>query len=147
MPATAKAGMKTTTRMTWRLYMKKTAAGTAAFYICIYRGVNGTTADTRDVAQSIGTATAAVDNMVVDVQLTVTTTGASGAYHWAICAQNKALTAVGFGIATGAGQFSGNVSGVAMNTASLIFGIGVMGTTGTTTLTVPLVQAQAFNMD
>jgi hypothetical protein len=147
MPASAIAGMNTSTRMTWRLYMKKTAAGTAAFYICIYRGVNGTIADARDVAQSIGVATAALDNMVVDVQLTVTTTGASGAYHWSICAQNKAATATGFGVATGAGQFSGNVSSVAMNTASLIFGIGVMGTTGTTAITVPLVEAQVFNMD
>lgn len=147
MPVTAIAGMKTTTRLTWRLYMKKTAAGTAAFNICIYRGVNGTIADTRDVTQSIGVATAALDNMVVDVQLTVTTTGATGAYHWSICANNKAATATGFGIAVGAGQFSGNVSSVAMNTAALIFGIGVMGTTGTTTLTIPYVAAQAFNMD
>ena len=128
--------------------MTKTAAGTGAFDICIYRGTNGSIVDTRDVTQSIGTSTAVVDNMIVDVQLTVVTTGASGSYFWSIIPCNKAVTATGFGVATGATAFSsGTVSSVAMNTASLKFGLGFMQTTGTPTIVIPQVFAQAFNMD
>ena len=148
LPATAIAGMKVGTRFVWRVAFTKTAAGTAGFSICIYRGINGSTSDTRDVTQSVGVSTAAVDSMVVDVQVTVLTTGATGSYYWSIIPVNKAVTATGFGVATGAnGYFSGTVSSVAMNTASLKFGLGFMNTTGTPTIVIPLVEAQAFNMD
>jgi hypothetical protein len=135
------------TTFKWTVAMDKTAAGTGTFLIDIYRGTNGSTADTRDVAQSIGTQSAAVDNMIVDIQVTVTTTGATGAYFWSIVPNNKAITATGFGVATGTGAyFSGTVSSVAMNTAGLIFGLGFSSTTGTPTITVPFVHAQAFNL-
>jgi hypothetical protein len=132
-------------RFRWTVAMAKTAAGTGSFEIIVYRGTNGTTADTADVAQSIGTQTAVVDNMTVDVELVVTTTGATGVYYWAIIPTNKAITATGFGVATGpTGQFSGTKSSVALNTASLKFGIGFRATTGTPTITVPMVRANGF---
>lgn len=139
--------MSTTTRFVWRIGMTKTAAGTGTFQIAIYRGTNGSTADTQDVLQTIGTQTAAVDNMVVDVMLTVTTIGSTGSYYWAIIPQNKAVTATGFGVTTGTGAFfSGTVSSVALNTQGLKFGIGFVSTTGTPTITIPYVNAEAFNI-
>jgi len=147
MPATPKAGMVVGTRFIWRVAMTKTAAGTGAFNIKIYRGTLGTTGDTPDVTQSIGTQTAALDNMIVDVEITVTATGASGSYYWSIIPNNKAASATGFGVTTGtAAYFSGTVTGVAMNTASLIFGLGFYCTLGTPTLTIPHVNGQVFNM-
>lgn len=147
LPATLKAGMAVGTRFRWRVAMAKTSAGTGAFAIEIRRGTAGTTADTADVSQSIGTQTAVVDSMVFDVEMVVTTTGATGAYYWTIIPVHAAATATGFGVATGAtGQFSGTVSSVAMNTASLKFGLSFKATTGTPTITIPMVQSSAINI-
>lgn len=146
-PASPKVGVIVGTRMSWTVAMTKTNAGTGIFQMSIYRGTNGSTSDTQDVLQTIGTQTAAVDNMIVDVHLVVTTAGATGAYYWSIVPNNKAVTATGFGVATGTGAyFSGTVSSVALNTASLKFGLGFKATTGTPTIAVPLVRAQAFNL-
>lgn len=129
----------------WTVAMAKTAAGTGIFEIIIYRGTAASTADTADVAQTIGTQTAAVDNMTVDVEVVVTTTGATGAYYWSIIPTSKAATATGFGVAVGpTGQFSGTKSSVALNTASLKFGLGFRATTGTPTVTVPLVRGNSY---
>lgn len=134
------------TRFRWTVAMAKTAAGTGTFQVKLYRGTNGSTADTADVTQTLGTQTAAVDSMMLDVEVVVTTTGATGAYYWTMIPTSKAVTATGFGVATGpTGQFSGTVSSVALNTASLKFGLGFVATTGTPTITVPLVRAQALN--
>lgn len=147
MPTAFKVPMQVGTRFIWRVGMTKTAAGTGTFQVRIYRGINGTTADTADVTQTIGTQTAVVDNMMVDVQVVVTATGATGSYYWSICPANKAITATGFGVATGAGAFfSGTVSAVAMNTTSLQFGLGFIATTGTPTIVIPYVNALAFNI-
>lgn len=147
LPNPLKAGMVVGTKFVWRIWMSKTGAGTGVFQISIYRGTNGSTSDTQDVLQTIGTQTAAVDSMLVDITLTVTTTGGTGAYFWTMCPLNKAVTATGFGVATGTtGLFSGTVSSVAMNTASLIFGIGFKSTTGTPTIRIVQVQAQAINI-
>lgn len=141
-PSTAIVG----TRFRWTVAMAKTAAGTGTFQIKLYRGTNGSTADTADVTQTLGTQTAAVDSMMLDVEIVITTTGATGAYYWTIIPTSKAVTATGFGVATGpTGQFSGTVSSVALNTASLKLGLGFVATTGTPTITVPLVRAQALN--
>lgn len=149
MPATSKTGggMSTSTTMQWQFMMSKTAAGTAAFNVCIYRGINGSTSDTRDVTQSIGTATAVVDIASVIVTLKVTATGGTGSYTWGIAVQHKAATAAGFGTTDATPFFSGTVSSVAMNTASLKFGIGLMGTTGTTTLVLSGLTGQVNNMN
>jgi hypothetical protein len=142
-PTTLKVG----TTFTWNVGMTKTAAGTGAFNIVIYRGTNGSISDTADVTQSIGTQTAAVDNMLVTVQVTVTTIGASGAYYWSIVPNNKAATATGFGVAVGTGAyFSGTVSSVALNTANLKLGLAFSSVTGTPTIAIPLVNAEANNI-
>ena len=85
--------------------------------------------------------TAAVDDMIVDVTVTFTSTSA---FYWSICPLNKAVTATGFGVATGATAFtSGTVSGLTTTTASLIFGLGFQSTTGTPTVVIPMVEAHA----
>lgn len=141
-------GLVVGSAITWRISLSKTNAGTGAFAISIWRGTNGSASDTQDVLQTIGTQTAAVDSMVVDVTLRVASTGASGSYFWTISPFNKAVTATGFGVATGTtGLFSGTVSSVAMNTAGLNFGIGFRATTGTPTIRVVSVQARAYNID
>lgn len=147
LPASLKTGMIVGSRYTWRVHLDKTAAGTGTFQIIIYRGTNGSTADTADLTQTLGTQTAVVDNLVLDVSVVVATTGATGSYFWSICALQRAATATGFGIATGTtGLFTGTVSSVALNTTSLVFGLGFKSTTGTPTISVPLVLAQAFNL-
>lgn len=141
-PSTAIVG----TRFRWTVAMAKTAAGTGTFQIRIYRGTNGSTADTADVTSTMGTQTAVVDSMMLDVEVVITTTGATGAYYWSIIPTSKAASATGFGVAVGpTGQFSGTVSSVALNTASLNLGLGFVATTGTPTITVPMVRAQALN--
>ena len=149
MPATSKTGggMSTSTTMQWQFMMRKTAAGTAAFNIRIYRGTNGSTADTADVTQSIGTATAAVDIATVFITLKVTATGATGSYTWGIAVYHKAATGVGFGTTDATPFWEGTVSSVAMNTASLKFGIGLMGTTGTTALVLSGLSGEVNNMN
>lgn len=147
LPATLRGGMVVGTVFRWTIAMAKTAAGTGIFEIILYRGTAGTTADTADVAQTIGTQTAVVDNMTIDIDMVVTTTGATGAYYWSIIPTSKAASATGFGVPVGpTGQFSGTKSSVAMNTASLKFGIGFRATTGTPTVTVPLVRATTQNI-
>lgn len=149
LPASSKTGggMVVGTRFVWRVAFTKTAAGTGTFQLRIYRGTNGSTADTADVTQTLGTQTAAVDNMVVDVMVTVTATGATGSYYWTMVPMNKAASATGFGITTGTGAFfSGTVSSVALNTASLQFGLGFISNTGTPTIAIPLVHGRVFNM-
>lgn len=132
-------------RFRWTIAMAKTAAGTGAFNVYIKRGTAGTTADTSDVTQSIGTQTAVVDNMMLDIEVVVTATGAAGSYWWAMIPTTRAGSAVGFGTPVGAtGQFSGSVSSVALNTASLKLGIGFASVTGTPTIAVPMVRANSY---
>jgi hypothetical protein len=148
MPASSKTGggMTTSTMMQWRFKQSKTAAGTGAYNIRIYRGTNGSTADTADVTQSIGTATAAVDQLDIVITLTVTATGASGSYTWCIATDHKAASAAGFGCTAAAPYFAGTVSGVAMNTASLKFGIAYSNTTGTAVIQTAGVVSQVYGM-
>jgi hypothetical protein len=150
MPAVAITGMTANkTAFVWNVVMVKTAAGTGAFQIILYRGANGTTADTADQTVTIGTSTAAADTLTMQVQIVITIVGGSGvgAYYYVINADNRAGAGVGFGISGTAGSFTGTTSSVATNTASLIFGLGFEGAVGTPTITVPMVQAFAYNMN
>jgi hypothetical protein len=141
MPASYTTAIGAGTTLKWRVAMTKTNAGTVAFDIIIYMGTNGTTADTAEVTQSVGVQTAAIDDMIVDVTVTFTSTTV---FYWSICPLNKAVTATGFGVATGAAAFtSGTVSGLTTTTASLIFGLGFQSTTGTPTVVIPMVEAHA----
>lgn len=149
LPATLFNGIVIGTTMCWRLHFVKDANNTGTFSIIIFRGTNGTTADTADVTQSIGVQTAAADDMIVDVQITFTTVGGAGVYFWSINTSHSAATATGFGCVTGSQSFTGTVSAVNTTTASLIFGLGFVAAAGATMVTaqVPYVAAQAFNLD
>lgn len=144
MPAVYKTGIGAGTTFKWHIAMTKTAAGTGAFDIIIFMGTNGTTADTAEVTQSIGTQTAVVDNMTVDVLVSFTS---ATAFYWSIVPQNKAVTATGFGVTTGAGAFtSGTVTGLTTTTPSLKFGIGFKSVTGTPTIVIPMVESEAHGI-
>ena len=133
------------TKFRWTIAMAKTAAGTGAFNIHIKVGTAGTVADTSVVTQSIGTGTAAVDSMMLDINCRVVTTGASGTLYWAMVPMNKAVTATGFGVVTGpSGQFSGTTGAVNLSTANLKFGIAFANVTGTPTVTVPMCRANCY---
>jgi hypothetical protein len=135
----------------WNVAMTKTAAGTGNFTWYIYRGVNGTTADTPDVTQILGTQTAVIDAMIVNVQLVVTTIGGTGAYSWAITPDNRASvpgTAAGFGVPGTASSafFSGTVSSVSLSTTSTGFGLAWNCAVGVPVVTLQSVQAYALNV-
>lgn len=143
MPATYTTPIAAGTVLKWQVYMSKTAAGTGAFNIGIYMGTNGTTADTREVTQSVGTATAALDDLTLEIIVAFTSTTA---FYWSITTLHSAASAVGFGCTIGSQKFSGTVTGLTTTTASLKFGIGYSNTTGTAVITVPFVQAEALGV-
>jgi hypothetical protein len=144
MPATYSTAIGAGTTMTWHIVMSKTAAGTAAFNVRLYYGTNGSTSDTTLATQSVGTATAALDDMTLDAVLTFTSATAG---YWSVSCLHSAATAVGFGCAIGSQSFSGTLSGLTTTTASLIFGVGYSNTTGTAVITVPLVEAAAYGVN
>lgn len=148
MPAPLVVGIAIGTRFVWRIAMTKNAAGSVTNSLILYMGTNATTADTAVVTQSIGVPTAAVDDMVVDIVITWLAVGAStGQYYWSISPMNKAVTATGFGCATGT-LFNGTTAAnLNTTTAGLKFGIGFVNSTGTPIITVPMVHAQAYNLD
>lgn len=147
-PPTAIVGIAIGTTFRWRTTLVKTAAGTGAFNLIIFMGVNGTTADTALVTQSIGTQTAAVDTAVVDVQVSFSAVGAgSGSMFWSITSVHAAAASAGFGQATTPIVFSGTVSALTTTTSNLKLGLGFTSVTGTPTITVPLMSAQVFNLD
>lgn len=148
LPAALKTGIVVGTTLKWRVAMNKSAAGTGTFQFVIFMGTNGTIADTATVTQTIGTQTAAADSLVCDVTVVFTAVGSStGSFYWSIVPVQVAAAATGFGVVAGSGgQFSGTVSSLNTTTASLKFGLGFIATTGTPTIVVPQVQAQAFNL-
>ena len=143
MPASYKTGIVAGTTMQWHICMSKTAAGTGAFNIRLYYGTLGTTGDNTLATQSVGTATAALDDMDLDIILVFTSATAA---YWSITVLHSAATAVGFGCAIGSQSFSGTLSGLTTTTASLKFGVGYSNTTGTAVITIPLVQAEALGV-
>lgn len=146
MPAAYTTAIGAGTTMKWRISLTKDANGTGTFQILIKKGTNGTTADAALVTQTIGTQTAAADNMECDITLTWTST--TGAY-WSMVPHQSAASGVGFGLVypAVAAQFTGTVSGQTTTTASDKYGLSVIFTTGTPTFTVPMVQAQAFGVN
>ena len=145
MPATylTGIGVGTTTTFRWYIRMSKTAAGTGAFNIRLYYGTNGSISDTTLATQSVGTATAALDDM--DLEITLTFTSSTIAY-WSITAAHSAATATGFGPAIGSQGFNGTLTGLTTTTGSLKFGVGYSNTTGTAVITISQVQAEALGV-
>jgi hypothetical protein len=146
MPAAYTTAIGTGTTMKWRISLTKTAAGTGTFQILLKKGTNGSIADTSIVTQTIGTQTAAADNMEADIQLTWTSATAA---YWTIVPHQSAATGTGFGLVypAAAAQFSGTISGQTTTTASDKYGISLIFTTGTPTFVVNEVQAQAFGVN
>ena len=142
MPAAYTLAIGAGTRLKWRMGLTKTAAGTGTFQIIIYMGTNGSTSDTAEVTQTIGTQTAVADNMEVDVTVTFTSTSA---FYWSMVPRQSAASGTGFGLVypAAAAQFTGTVSGLTTTTASLKFGLGVVFTTGTPTFVVNMVNSEA----
>src|SRR5271157_3893785 len=142
MPAAYTKAIGAGTTMKWRIALTKTAAGTGTFQVIIYMGTLGTTGDTAEVTQTIGTQDATADNMELDVVVTFTS---ATAFYWTMVPHQSAATGTGFGLVypAAAAQFTGTVSGLTTTTASLIFGLGVVFTTGTPTFVASEVQAEA----
>lgn len=144
MPASYTTAIGAGTTFRWTIAMSKTAAGTGAFNIRAYMGTNGTTADATLFTQSVGTATAALDDLRLEIMINFTS---STAAYWTITAWHTAVTATGFGVATGTALFSGTLSGLTTTTASLKFGIGYSNTTGTAVITTNFVEALAYGVN
>jgi hypothetical protein len=147
LPATPLGGVQVGTVFRWRVTFGKSAAGTGAFSLIIYRGVNGSTSDTADVTQAITTTnTGVIDHMTVDVQVVVTATGATGSYYWTMVPLHQATAGVGFAVVAGT-MFENSATSKSLALSPLTFGLGFQIATGGTmpTITVPLVEAQAFN--
>lgn len=147
-PASVLRGLIVGSVLKWRIILNKTAAGTGTFVIALHMGTNGTVADAKVVTQAIGTQTAVVDSMILDIMIVFIAVGAgSASFYWTICPFQKAATATGFGVAVGAaGLFSGTVGSLTSTTAGLKFGVSFASTTGTPTITVPLVEAEGLNI-
>lgn len=147
MPTAYTTAIGAGTTMRWHIQMQKTAAGTGSFQILLKKGTNGTTGDTSIVTQTIGTTQdATADNLTLDI--TLTWTSATAAY-WSISPRQLAATGNhGFGLTYPAValDFNGTISGQTTTTASDKYGISFISTTGTPTITVTQVQAQAFGV-
>lgn len=148
LPASLKTGIVAGTTLTWHVVIGKTGQGIGLFSVILFTGTNGTTSDTASVTQGIGTAsTAAVDSMILSVQITFLTTGSNGSFYWSIAPVHCAASGNGFGAVYGT-LYSGTVSSFNTTTASLVFGLGFQQATGGTlpTVTIPVMQAYAFNL-
>lgn len=146
MPAVYNTAIAAGTTMHWRIALTKTNAGTGTFQILLKKGTNGTTGDTSIVTQTIGTQSAAVDNMEADIRLTWTS---STAAYWTIIPRQSAASGTGFGLVypAAAAQFTGTISGQTTTTASDKYGLSVIFTTGTPTFVVNNVDAQAYGVN
>lgn len=142
MPATYRLAIGAGTTMHWRISLTKTAAGTGTFQILLKKGTAGTTGDTSIVTQTIGTQTAAADNMEVDITLTFTSTTAA---FWSMVPHQSAASGTGFGLVypAAAAQFTGTISAQTTTTASDKYGVSLVFTTGTPTFVVNQVFATA----
>jgi hypothetical protein len=151
-PATSKTGggIVSGSRISWEICVWKDANGTGTLSVIIYRGTNGTTADFADVTRVVtGAQTAAADTLLIKVIVVINNTGGAGSYYWSICVGRLCQ----LGTATNGFNplqqlFNGLVTGVALNTASLRFGIGLTQATGATLplINIPYATVQAFNL-
>jgi hypothetical protein len=146
-PASPVSGIVVGTVLRWRIQLVKNAAGTGTFSVILYAGTHGSTADTAEVTQSLGSMSGVGDTMTMDITIVFTAVGSSGAFFWTIAPLHEAASGAGFG-PTVTSTFNGTVSSFNTTTASLIFGIGfVCGTGGTLpTISVPFVEAVAYNL-
>src|SRR5579862_5148759 len=95
MPATFKGGIQSGSRLTWRITMTKTNAGTGTFQILFKHGTNGSTADTTDATITIGTQSAVADVLTFDLNIVFTSTTA---YAYTLVPVQQAASSTGFGL-------------------------------------------------
>jgi hypothetical protein len=148
MPATLYNGYKVGTAFRWHVSIEKNAAGTGDAYILIYAGTNGTTADTVEANQEIAvTMSAAADTGTVDVFVKITSIAGTTATAYYAIVPDHHLASTGWEFTTG-GTFTGTFT-FSTSTPSMIFGLGFEITAGGTmpTVTIPLVEAHAYNLD
>jgi hypothetical protein len=142
-PATYLTTIASGTVFRWHFVMGKTAAGTGAFNIRFLYGTNGTVSDTTIATQSVGTATAVIDELSCDATLAFTSATAG---FWSLACDHIAATATGFGLLTTAvNAKTGTFSGLTTTTGSLKFGLAYSNTTGTAVITTYQTYGQAFN--
>jgi hypothetical protein len=146
MPATYTTAIGAGTTMRWRVAMTKTAAGTGTFQILIKKGTGGATTDTSIVTATIGTQTAALDALECDIVLTWTS---STAAYWTMTPRQFAATGTGFGFAypLAAQYLSGTITGQTTTTASDKYGLSFISTTGTPTILISEVTANASGVN
>ena len=144
MPATYKAGIQAGTTFVWEVTCTKNAAGTGAMSIEVLQGSTGAIGDSQFFTQAFPASTAVVDSLFLTITFTWTSTTAG---YWSISAQHAAVTATGFGLATGT-QYSGTVTGKTSTTGSTIYGVAFTCATGGTlpTYTIQRVAAYAYNV-
>lgn len=94
-------GLQVGMRIIWYVAASKTAAGTAAAVWTIRTGANQSTADTSRLAITQGAQTAAVDQGIAQIMLTVRTVGASGVIRGDVAWSGHHAAAVGFGSGAG----------------------------------------------
>lgn len=145
MPATFKGGIQAGSSFVWRITMTKTAAGTGTFQILFKHGATGSISDTTDATITVGTQTAAADCLTFDLVITFTS---ATVYYYSFCPVQQAATATGFGLVypAVASMQTGTVSGLTTTTGGTIWGLSFKATTGTPTITVPMVQGTAYNI-
>jgi hypothetical protein len=147
-PATLYNGYKVGTTFRWQVAIQKNAAGTGDAYVLIYAGTTGTTADTAEADQEVAVGISAVaDTGTLDVLATITSiAGTTATVYYAIAPEHH-LATTGWEFTTG-GNFTGTFT-FSTSTPSMIFGLGFEITAGGTmpTVTIPLVEAHAYNLD
>lgn len=129
----------------WRIYVSKTAAGTAAPAISVRMGANGTTADSAIVTMNGTAQTAATDRGIMEITATVRSVSATGSVHVSLeFGHNNATT--GFSTQTQPQYLGPTASSVATNAATLIFGISI-NAGASASWTVESVTAIATNLN
>lgn len=137
-------GIRVGTTFIWEVKIVKSAVGTGSWTWKIHAGTAGTIADAA-IATQAWTQTAALDDCLIRVQVTITSTGATGGGYWSINPMCKAATATGFGAVVGT-AYDGTFTSFNTTISALVFGLGFTSATGTPVVTVPLVTASIKNL-
>jgi hypothetical protein len=134
------------TLITWRVWMSKTAAGTAASTFTIRFGTNGTTADTaRCTAFNTGTATAAADQAVVTITAYASAGGSGTTLNCSATMVHSVSPTTGFNNTAYGLQAYSTQASFDTTTASTKAGLSFNGGTGST-ITIQKVETVTQNL-
>jgi len=90
-------GWKAGSRYKCRFDITKTTAGTAAWTLSVRAGTAGSTADTAIITAGLGAQTAVADTMIVDLNVTIRTTGGSATSIGNVVFSHNAASGTGYG--------------------------------------------------